>query len=314
MNTPTAKKLALDLTDRLELGARLRRLREAKGLTTLEVAEQVLGYTGSHAAVSRLERGVFASVNLAHLDTLAAFFGTTREALLAGTDGSDTSPPPFSDGTWGLNDVEKNVHHRLRDLRQAVGLTVSVFGERVGLGQHYSFLEKGETTPRPESLLRIATEFGVSASWLILGIKANVKAPTQALRLRALRLIKGVSRPAIAMAAAPDQFAEMRGAIRLSESRGLAIPAPLLARLALAFDVPSEFLDPQNKSIRAVEVRLDGITPGEALYAAEQLLPKATAGLLEQIRVTAAMGQLSAEDSAWLFRQLSARIWKRQAA
>lgn len=310
----TSDRLTLDLADRLELGSRLRRLREGTGLTTLQVAEQVLGYKGSHAAVSRLERGVFATINLSHLDTLAAFYGTTREALLGGTEGSDTSPPPEVEGDWGSADIAPGVHERLRDLRQALGLTRRDFCRHMGNGgfSHYAMVERGEVLPRPDVLLKVATTFGVSGSWLILGKKARIKQPTQALRLRSLRQLKGLSRPALAIQAAPEQFKETHASVALSEARGLTIPWEQLQKLAKAFDVPPEFLDPQEKSRRAAGVPAEGeVSPDQALFRVEQLLPKSAQKLLEQIRTTAAMGLLEAEDTAWLLKELSNRTWRR---
>ncbi len=316
----TETHLSLDLADRLELGARLRRLRERTGKTTLEVAEQVLGYQGSHAAVSRLERGVFASVNLDQLDKLATFYGTDRDALLSGTEGSDTARPSVLEKyTWGLRDVKPGVGGRIRDLRQAAGMRHSQFARAIGWGAeaagHIRSWERGETCPRPDELFQIAAKFGVSGTWLILGLRAQAKEPTQPMRIRALRLLKGVSRPALALEAAPETFEIARRAVSHSENKGLAIPRDILEKLAKAFDVPTAFLDPQGVSegvVRPNSLRSTAdLGEAQVQYEAERLLPVTVRKLLEQIRTTAALGMLDDTDSAWLLKELSRRLWKK---
>ena len=66
------------------IGSRLVQLREAKGLSAVQVARDALGYdNGSHVAVTRLERAVIAVPRIEHLQQLAAFFGVEPEHLLA---------------------------------------------------------------------------------------------------------------------------------------------------------------------------------------------------------------------------------------
>lgn len=57
-------------------------LRQGRKVAQLHVARQALGFTKSHATVSRLERAELRQVLLAHLERLAAFYATTIDALL----------------------------------------------------------------------------------------------------------------------------------------------------------------------------------------------------------------------------------------
>ena len=78
-----ADKLRVTLGERqrLALAETLKSLREAKGLSQMEVARDALGLTKSHAAVSRLERGLNEEVELERLEQLANFFGTNLAFL-----------------------------------------------------------------------------------------------------------------------------------------------------------------------------------------------------------------------------------------
>jgi transcriptional regulator with XRE-family HTH domain len=114
--------------------------------------------------------------------------------------------------------------------------------------------------------------------------------------------------------AAPEQFADLRTAISRCENNGTPIAPDLLEKLAKAFDVPVYFLDPQGKSTvkRPFGVSCEPLSEAQAQHAAEQLLPVAVRKLLEQIRTTAALGMLSDADGAWLLKEMSRRLWKKE--
>jgi len=67
---------------RQTLAHNLSRLRQALQLSQLQVARQALGFTLSHAAVSRLERAELVKVPVAHLERLAQFYETSLDRLL----------------------------------------------------------------------------------------------------------------------------------------------------------------------------------------------------------------------------------------
>jgi transcriptional regulator with XRE-family HTH domain len=69
--------------DLKELGARLVKLREERGLSAAYVAHEVLGYSnGSHVAVTRLERGILPQPRRDHLEKLAAYYEVEPSRLM----------------------------------------------------------------------------------------------------------------------------------------------------------------------------------------------------------------------------------------
>ncbi|KWT98065.1 MULTISPECIES: helix-turn-helix domain-containing protein [unclassified Variovorax] len=306
----TSRKRKLDLADRLELGARLRKLREATGKTTLEIAEEVLGYQGSHAAVSRLERGVFSVVNLDHLDKLASRYATDSATLLKGTGDVETAALPEVTGEWSFDDIAPGIHFRLRDLRQALGLSRAQMATR--LGHSTATVLKGWeerlATPRPDTILRIATEFGVSGSWLILGAKGKAPRPTQSMRLRALRHASDVSRNQLAMKVEPLDFQGLRTAISHAESGVRGLPSDRLQSIAKAFDVPADWLDPEGLRY-APATPIDAPAQSEADYLAG--LPATVRSLVNNLVAMFTTGLLDSGDVASVNKELSRRAWKR---
>lgn len=67
----------------MAIGRKFKQLRVKRNLSQLEVAEKALGYSGSHAAVSRLERGVLKSVAESTVKSLAKFFKVSMTTLRA---------------------------------------------------------------------------------------------------------------------------------------------------------------------------------------------------------------------------------------
>lgn len=74
--------VALSDVQRQALARNLRQLRAATHHSQQHVARVALGFEKSHAALSRLERGVLLTAGRAHIERLAEFYGTTVQALL----------------------------------------------------------------------------------------------------------------------------------------------------------------------------------------------------------------------------------------
>ena len=74
--------VALSEGQRQALARNLRQLHAATHHSQQHVARVVLGFEKSHAALSRLERGVLPTAVRAHIERLAEFYGTTVQALL----------------------------------------------------------------------------------------------------------------------------------------------------------------------------------------------------------------------------------------
>lgn len=76
--------LDLDATALQQLGQRLRELRLAAKLSADAAAAQALGYAHGHSTVLRIERGASPRVKTDTVERLAAVYGTTLDAVLAG--------------------------------------------------------------------------------------------------------------------------------------------------------------------------------------------------------------------------------------
>jgi len=238
-------KRQLSLAQRLALGSRLTELREAKGLTQLEVAQQALGFTVSHAAVSRLERGVFGVVEDAKLDKLAAFYGTSVDGLLVEMEGRRNAEEPEEYRASESLTVQPGVTDRLFNLRQAMGLTKLEMAQHLGHSNvnTWQMWEKGHATPRPDTLLEMAAACGVSASWLITGRRAKPQAPVFSMRLRAMQKLYALDNREMALLADMDLQHGRSTIARLS--RGRARPSyEHVHAVAQALDVPAEWICP----------------------------------------------------------------------
>jgi len=238
-------KRLITLAQRLALGTRLTELREQKGLSQLEVARQALGFTVSHAAVSRLERGVFGVIDNERLDKLAAFYDTTIDALLSEMEGrSDSEEPEEYRSTENLV-VQPGVAGRLFNMRQAMSLTKLEMANHLGHVSDHTWhsWEKGLATPRPDTLLEIAIACGVSAAWLITGRRAKPQAPVFSMRLRAMQKMYDLDNRELALLAGMD-LENGRGTIaRMSRTRRQP-SLEIVQSIAKAMDVPVEWLCP----------------------------------------------------------------------
>lgn len=245
-----AQRLTLDLAQRLALGTRLTELREERGLTQLEVAYQALGFEKSHAAVSRLERGVLPEVEDGRLEKLAAFYGETVESLLAEMNGrqDDAEPEEYS-SVDGLV-VTQGFGTRLFNMRQSAGLTKTQLSAKLGYGNGGPALirnwELEKVSPRPDTLLHIASTLGVSAAWLITGKRAKPAAPTVAMRLRAMQKLYGLSNRDVATLSDMDMERATVSVARLA--RGRFKPSPeVVTNVAKALDVPESWIQPPEQ-------------------------------------------------------------------
>jgi transcriptional regulator with XRE-family HTH domain len=299
-------KLQLDMTDRLQLGARLKVLREGKALTVLQAAECLLGYNGSHAAVSRLERGVLTTVPLVHLKKLAKGYGVPLKVLTNGVRAVAPDTVGKRDTFWQTGDLAPGFANRFRDLRQALGLTHAEMGELIGHANDTQVRgwERDTVTPRMESMLDIAARTGVCVSWLVKGAREGLSRPTQAARLRALRARAGLSRPALAMKADPTQFTTLRAQLSAAEQDTRELHGVSLEKMAQALDVPVQWLTPSGVHVQA---QPKPVTAADVLA----LLPVSVRGLLKQIEELAYIDQFTTEDAAALSKALTARACKR---
>jgi transcriptional regulator with XRE-family HTH domain len=255
-------KMILSLAQRLALGSRLTELREAKGLTQLQVARKALGFTVSHAAVSRLERGVFGSVEEDRLHSLASFYETSVEELLAEIEGRQEAVEPAEYLPVDALVVQPGVAARLFNLRQTAGLTAPQMAAALGYKECSTIIrqwEKGEVTPRPDTLLDIAYKFGVSAAWLISGRRAKPQAPTFAMRLRAMQKLYDLSNRDVALLAKSDMERGLVEVHQLGRARRQPSAAQV-TKLAQALDVPADWLCPPTQSFEASQQRAEPFT------------------------------------------------------
>lgn len=262
VTTPTATTTAADgissnmreltLAQRLALGTRLTELREQKNLTQLQVARDALGYTVSHAAVSRLERGVFGAVDNDRLDKLASFYDTTVAALLVEMEGRADGDALEEYSPSESLVVQAGVESRLFNLRQAMALTKSEMATLLGHTSSVTWVmwEKGQVTPRPDTLLEIAVACNISAAWLILGKRAKPQAPVFSMRLRAMQKMYGLDNRELSLLAGMD-VEHGRGTIaRMSRAR--RPPTYEIAHaVAQALDVPVSWICPPQEGYLA---------------------------------------------------------------
>ena len=238
-------KLQLDLAQRLAIGMRLTELREEKGLSQMQVAKQALGFKVSHAAVSRLERGVLDEVEGGRLAQLAEFYGETVESLLAEL-AAQPAEPSCIQSTDGMV-VAPGYGDRLFQLRQALGCTAAEFAVKLGHPPAGAALirdrEAEKFTVRPDTLVSIAVTLGVSASWLILGKQTKVTVPTLPMRVNALQKLYGLSNREVSLLGEMDISTGWKTVHRICRAKHRPTAAEVQA-VAKAFDVPAEWINP----------------------------------------------------------------------
>lgn len=245
----TSVRHNLTLAQRMALGTQLTELRESRGLTQLEVAQKALGFKVSHAAVSRLERGVLKDVLSERLEKLARYYGETVEGLLEAIEGREEARLPTEFKSADGLKVAPGVNKRIMQLRLAAGLTFAQMATKLGFlpesGHVVRDWESGKNVPHPDTLLNIAVAFSVSAAWLITGERAKPKQPTMPMRLQALQKVYGLTNRELAALAELDIESGRAAVARLTrkplKSDGTH---PTLAAIAQALDVPYSWLVP----------------------------------------------------------------------
>lgn len=245
----TDSRLSLTLAQRMLLGTHLATLREAKGLTQLEVAREALGFETSHAAVSRLERGVLEEVDSGRLERLAQYFGTTVEALLREISEREEEEPSTEYEPVEHLRVTPTVSKRVAHLRQAAGLTRIEMAVALGYAERCEYLirdwEEGRVLPQANTLFHMATRFEVSAAWLIAGKRAKPSKPSMPMRMRALQKVYNLSNQELAHLAGLDVATGRSTIARYSQLSLQTRPDPGVVRaVACALDVPTSWLSP----------------------------------------------------------------------
>lgn len=322
MTASNLNRLTPTLNDRVAIGARLRQLREEAGLTTLEVAEAALGYVGSHAAVSRLERGVLPSLRMDHLSRLAAHFNVSLAYLLGEeeAEGTQDQADEAADGSYEAADVAPGVHHRIVALRQAAGMSrlelATAMGATAGPGEKViRDWETGKAIPRIETLLHLAATLGVSGSRLITGRYRPVTRPTTSVRTRALRMASGESRTSLGYRSDPERFESAKNALVAMENENrLPLTPGLLEKIAVALDVPVDYL--KVGATNAAQFERDLGAPANAqaqkLWDEEQALSSHARDHLDLVRALMATGQLECERLLELNRFVASLCWGRR--
>jgi transcriptional regulator with XRE-family HTH domain len=186
-----------------KLGASLRKLRVEKGVSAAVVAQDALGYgNGSHAAVSRLERGLLNPPRLEHLSKLAAYFGVQLQTVLPTgmrIEDWDRGKKEPSTETATLSEqasvVEapralpsklpklKSFSARVKYLRERLQLSQEAFAESLSrrgaliLKGNIVSWESGAREPNPLQLHAISRLCDVQESWLLSGDFAPAATP-----------------------------------------------------------------------------------------------------------------------------------------
>lgn len=147
-------------------GEKLRLVRQTRRFSQTALAQQ-LGLS-SHAVVSNLEAGR-KQPSLDLVVMLADILCTTNDYLLRET--IPISPPVLlpMKSIAILPLARRPFHERLRDLRQAQGLTQAALASRLGLttNAHISYLEAGRKEPSLDLIVRLADFFGVTTDDLL---------------------------------------------------------------------------------------------------------------------------------------------------
>lgn len=256
--TPSKAKTALSTAQRLALGLNLCTLREALDLKQLEVAHQALGFAKSHAAVSRLERGILSEVETDRLERLAAFFYTDVPALLSNrlTSGEPTLPGESA----GLSPFDPNCDFtpsanygkRITLARTSAGLSVQGLAKKLG---HLSDgtvrgWESELTLPRRTSFIDLGLALEAPVSWMMFGRRVDTPSRGLALRLTGMQKLYGLTNAEVAALMEPSDdtqihFSTVKQIHRMSVGNPGA-PREALQRLAAALQVPVDWLSPPD--------------------------------------------------------------------
>jgi len=272
------KRIQLSAQQRLALAINLCELREARGLKQLQVAHQALGFEKSHAAVSRLERGILFEVDAERLEKLATFFGTTVDALLVNklvsaepTAPEDATGPSVFSGNCDFNPIP-GFGRRLLLARTSAGLSQRALGIALGHmdGTMIRAWEEEQMAPRRTSFIDVAYALSTPVSWLMFGRRLGTPDRGLALRLMATQKLYGLSNTEVAalMGSSSEEelFADSRLVARANRGR---VPPGVenLQRLAHALQVPADWLSPpdeQTLQLRERVAQTDAVLSQEA--------------------------------------------------
>lgn len=298
----SAPRVTLDAEQRLALAVNLCMLREAKGLTQLDVAFQALGFAKSHAAVSRLERGILSEVETERLDKLARFFETSREVLLENrvVSGEPNRPGEGEGPALFHSDRDftpaPHFGSRITLARTSVGLSVAGLAAKMGhvSGTTVQQWESEGATPRKDSFIDIAMALETPVSWLMYGKRIGAPDRALALRLTAMQKLYNLSNTEVAALMNPTNDAgeldDERGRVhRLSVARH-GVPPTVLRALAKALQVPPEWISPPSAEALQEDSRLNGLTSDAGVT-----LGRTTKKLIGDIVELAELGVLSDE-------------------
>lgn len=252
-------KVALTAAQRLALALNLVTLREARGLTQLEVADKALGLSKSHAAVSRLERGILTDVEVERLSKLATFFEMEIGALLDNhlTSGEpnqteEDKGPSIFDRDCDFT-PSSNFGRRLTLARTAAGLSRLALAKKLGHMDDLQTVKSWEdekAAPRRTSFIELGMALEVPVSWLMFGRRVATPDRALALRLTAMQKLYGLTNGEIGslVEASSDAAALEKAGKRiglLSRARHDATPKVLRA-LSVALQVPEDWISPPN--------------------------------------------------------------------
>jgi transcriptional regulator with XRE-family HTH domain len=267
-----AARTLLTTAQRLALAVNLVTLREARGLKQLEVAHQALGFAKSHAAVSRLERGILNDVETERLERLASFFDTDVATLL-GNDATSCSPTQPGEGE-GLSIFDPdcdftpstNYGRRLTLARTSAGLSLQALSKKLGHMHEgtVSAWEQEKATPRRTSFIDLAMALEVPVSWLMFGRRVATPARGMALRLTAMQKLYGLSNGEVAalMESTNDEEKLIIGGRfinRLSVGRHGATTENI-QKLAGALQVPVDWISPPDMKDEIERERLEKVS------------------------------------------------------
>ena len=318
-----SRRLTLSAEQRLALAVNLSALREARNMSQLEVAHKALGFSKSHAAVSRLERGILSEVEAERVELLAKFYDTDVDSLL---NNRQVSSEPTAPGET----KELHLFHRDREFkpsvkfgsritlaRTAAGLSVHALAKKLGhvtSGTVQTWESEG-ATPRRDSFIDLGMALETPVSWLMFGHRVGTPDRALALRLTSMQKLYGLTNGEVAAlmkptCADPEELLSTGHQIhRLSVARH-GIPTKDLRALAKALQVPAEWLSPPDvgalrDEAQSTEIALANIASASDMVRAAALLSKPAKKLLNDIVELIELGVLTDENITKIRKDLA---------
>lgn len=148
------------------MNSRIREIRTALGLTQREFAKKI-GL--QHNAISVMER-TNTKIPEYYILAICFRFGASETWLCTGEGemfakgGARKSGLPVQELTSSL------MNTRIREIRQALAISQSEFGEKIGLKQNaVSLMEKPNGRIKEQNIIAICTQFHVNEAWLRTG-------------------------------------------------------------------------------------------------------------------------------------------------